>query len=370
MLRIRLVAPALAFFTFFAFLFAAQPRIHPAISIRTIARQAVAPALDEDGADAESEAAGAYHVTVLDLFNHENFAQLEDIGDDARSQKSRFRGGGWKLAAFYGAISSPGSGTATDAEWKAHFERLQRWIAFRPDSSTPRVALADSYLRFAWKARGSGTSDTVTPEGRKLFFDRAEKAREILEKAKSLSTSDPHWFLVMHKVSRAQEWTPQQAKQLLEEAYNVEPNYYYFYDSYAFSLLPRWYGKPGDSEAFAESIADRVGTSEGDVIYFNIALHENCCKARPQMPALSWDRVKQGFASSEQLYRSTNFQRNAMAYMAVRGGDKEFAQQIFGRIGDNWSKRVWREKRNFDYAKDSLSLRPVTPHPTTPSTDE
>jgi hypothetical protein len=159
----------------------------------------------------------------------------------------------------------------------------------------------------------------------------------------------------MQTVSLAQDWNNKQAEKLLEEAYTFEPSYYYFYDSYANYLLPKWNGKPGDTEAFAQTIADRIGGSEGDFVYFRIALSMNCCKAKAQAPALSWDRVKQGFAALEQLYGSTNFQRNALAFMAVRQGDGEFAQQLFARIGDNWNQRVWRNKPKFDRSKASLN---------------
>lgn len=178
-----------------------------------------------------------------------------------------------------------------------------------------------------------------------------------MEQAKSLSTGDPQWYCAMETVSLAQGWDHKQAERLVEEANTVEPDYYYFYDAYASYLLPKWYGKPGDSEAFVQTIADRVGGEEGDVIYFQVALSVNCCKSRAQAPAISWDRVKQGFASLEQTYGSTNYERNALAFMAIRQGDREFAQQLFERIGDNWNERVWGSKDKFESSKASLSAR-------------
>ena len=48
----------------------------------------------------------------------------------------------------------------------------------------------------------------------------------------------------------------------------------------------------------------------------------NCCKAKAQAPGVCWDRVKRGFASLERLYGGTNYERNALAFMAVRQGIK------------------------------------------------
>jgi hypothetical protein len=318
--------------------------------------QAAAPSANEEDADADSQPASVFPTTVRNLFNEDKFAQLEAIANDVRSQESRFLGGAWKLHTFYGAVRTPGSLTATDAAWNAHIERLQRWIAFAPDSSTPRVALAESYLRFAWKARGSGSGDKVTADGWKLFGERVQKARDTLDQAKSISTKDPQWYETMLVVSLAQGWDQERAEQLLAEASAVAPNYYYFYDTYANYLLPKWYGKPGDSETFAQTIADRIGGLEGDAVYFRLALSLNCCKARAQAPAIAWDRVKQGFTSLHQLYGVTNYQRNALAFMAVRQqDDRELAQQLFARLGDNWSEKVWRSKDQFESSKASLS---------------
>ena len=336
----------------------AQPAATPADQRDVAAPRTVQdiPANDEAG-DADSKDANAFRTNVANLFNQEKFDQLDEIANEVRSQKSRFPGGAWKSHVFYSVLREPGSLTATDQTWNVHFERLQRWIERNPDSITPDVALAASYLRFAWKARGKGYANTVTADGWRLFAERVQKARDVLEQAQSLATRDPEWYRTMQTVSLAQGWHQKQAEELFAEANSVEPGYYYFDEAFANYLLPKWYGKPGDSEEFAQSIAERIGGAEGDSVYFRIALSLNCCKAQPQVPSISWERVKQGFASSKQLYGSTNYQRNAVAFMALRQGDREYAQQLFARIGDNWNERVWRSKDNFDRSKSSLTLK-------------
>jgi hypothetical protein len=227
---------------------------------------------DDESTEADSQPARAFRVTVRNLFNEEGFDQLDEIAGNVRAQKSRFTGGAWKLHDLYFAPQEPGSLTATDATWNAHFQRLQRWIARNPDSITPRVALAAAYIRFAWKARGSGSADKVTAEAWKLFGERVKKAQDVLAQSKSLSTKDPEWYRTMQTVALAQGWDHKQAEQLLAEANSLEPGYYYFDEAYANYLLPKWYGKPGESEEFAQTIAERIGGAEGDSIYFRVAL--------------------------------------------------------------------------------------------------
>src|SRR5580658_978579 len=109
----------------------------PSASSRALPPPVATPAPTVSGADVDSEPIQDFQVTVRSLYNQENFQQLDDIADAARLQKSRFVGGGWKLSYFYEALRDPGSITATDAVWKAHFERLQRWAALSPQSVTP-----------------------------------------------------------------------------------------------------------------------------------------------------------------------------------------------------------------------------------------
>jgi Domain of unknown function (DUF4034) len=311
------------------------------------------PAIESDS---DSQPARNFQVQVRTLFNQENFAQLDEIAETARSPKQRFLGGGWRLKTFYNALRGPGSLTSTDDVWNAHIERLERWIAESPNSSAPRVALAGAYIRFAWKARGNGMGSTVTADGWRLFSERVQKARDTLNDAKAIAASDPQWYWGMETVALAQGWGRETTEKLVEDASTVEPGYFYTYSEYANYLLPKWYGQPGDSEDFLKSTADRIGGAEGDFIYFEVATGLNCCRQRQQMPDLSWDRVKQGFAALEKLYGTTNYQLNAYAFMAVRQGDTGSAQQLFTRIGDNWDADVWGTKDKFERTKMTLSL--------------
>jgi hypothetical protein len=306
--------------------------------------------------DPDSQPARSFQIQVRTLFNQENFSQLDEIAEAARSQKQRFLGGGWKLKAFYNALRGPGSLTSTDDVWNAHIERLGRWIAASPSSSAPRVALAGSYIRFAWKARGNGVAGTVTPEGWKLLSERLEKACDTLDDAKSISAADPQWYWEMETVALAKDCGRDTAEKVAGDASSVEPGYFYNYIQYMNYLLPKWHGQPGDSEDFLKSTSDRIGGAEGDFVYFQAAMGLNCCRRKAQMPNLSWDRVKQGFAALEKLYGSTNEQLNAFAFMAVRQGDSETARELFARIGDNWDENVWSSKDRFERSKATLSL--------------
>jgi hypothetical protein len=125
------------------------------------------------------------------MLKEEEFKKLDCLADHARSDKERFPGGMWKLKELYIGVDEPVPYPmhATQQDWKALFDKLDRWVAARPQSITARVALASAYLGYASDARGEGTVDTVTENGWKLFGERIVKARQILQSASPFPTS-------------------------------------------------------------------------------------------------------------------------------------------------------------------------------------
>ena len=314
------------------------------------ANEIATPPGEVDGPDLSDTDMRDFRVSLLGLFNSGRYGDLDTLAQQLQQQRSRFRGGAWRLHVFFGTLSSPGSATATDAAWKAHIAKLEQWEQSSPASPTPRIALAQTYLRFAWKARGHGYSNTVTPQGWALFKERVQSARSTLEQSAVLAENSPHWYLEMQGVALDQQWQRVEFDALAERALAHEPGYQYFAISESNYLLPKWYGKPGDTERYAAQVADRIGGDEGDATYFQIAAAINCCKST-QAPALSWPRVQRGFAAIESLYGSTSHERNVMAYLALGSGDAATAQQLFARIGNDWSESVWKSKEAFDAAR-------------------
>jgi len=322
-----------------------------------------APSEVKTNVETADNAVRNFRMHVLDLFYQEEYSELESIASRLQSQQTRFRGGAWQLHDFYSLVSYAGSPTATDAEWQAQIAKLAQWEKSFPESPVPRVAMALTYLGFAWKARGSGYANSVTAEGWELYRQRAQSARQVLEDAAKMGVNCPEWYLTMHGVALAQGWTRSQVDTLVDAALAHEPGYYYIATAHANYLLPKWHGKAGETEQFAEQVANRTGGDEGNIEYFQIAFSINCCNGA-QAPALTWSRVKQGFVALDRQYGINNRQLNAMAFLALRAGDKEAAQALFQRIGSNWDQSVWRSKVRFDASRTGQPIagnEPVGP---------
>ncbi|MFZ0747311.1 MAG: DUF4034 domain-containing protein [Terracidiphilus sp.] len=298
------------------------------------------------------------------LFDTHSWTELDSLANRLRNQRPRFQGGGWQLHVLYTILCTSKSKNATDAAWEAQITALQQWIRHSPSSPTPRIALADTYENFAWKARGSGFADAVTPEAWNLLGERMQKALQVLQQAEKISHDDPEWYNSMLVATSDQDWNRAQADALVDEALSKEPGYFYVLRVQADNLLPKWYGNPGDTEEFIAKAADRIGGAEGDASYFFVAeatlvAEERCSQCTP--PAMSWTRIRQGYAAVERLYGTNNYERNAIAFLAVRARDAQTARDAFERIGDDWDPDVWGSKALFDSGRLFSNLKPV-PH--------
>jgi len=237
------------------------------------------------------------------LLLREKFAELDKMADTVRSSKARFPGGGWKLSRFYEAVSNADAGGfETERDWAGRLDLLRRWAAARPHSITARTALADTYLRYAWVTRGHGCANTVTDQGWRLFQERAKQSEKILADAAGLPSRCPPWYELTQEVAQALDADRSQQGSIFEKAIEFEPLYFAYYQWYATSLLPKWGGQPGETEAFAEESYRRIGGKEGAHIYFEIAsnLCGRCGDFFPE--GFSWQKLQEGFDALEELY--------------------------------------------------------------------
>lgn len=280
----------------------------------------------------------------------EKFDDLDRMGAQFRSEKSRFPGGEWKLRYFYGALDKP---ELSDKDGLDHLAHLRRWVAQRPESITARVALATSLHRWAWVARGNGMANTVTPEGWRLFDERIQESLSVLKAAANLHQQCPQWYSEMMVVGLAQSWDEVRMREIFDQGIQFEPDYFVLYKQFANYLLPKWDGKPGEAAVFAKESADNLGGDAGDQVYFHIAtaiigkngqgfgVHE-----------MDWQRIQRGYQSLTAQYGATGWLKNQIAFMAWRFHDAAFARQQFALIGDHWDRGVWHDRERFDKARD------------------
>jgi hypothetical protein len=242
----------------------------------------------------DMQAGKTFGVVLRQLLEQQNFKELNCIADSERSSKEKLPGGMWRVHDFYWSIKEM-QGHPTHEDWEDHLKLAQSWVDATPRSITARVVLARFYIDYAWYARGVDTADSVTNSGWKLFGQRLDKAKATLDEASNLPTKCPEWFLAMQDVALGRGWDRAQAEDLLHRAIAFEPDYYYYYRSFSYYLMPQWNGEDGDAAKFAEQSADRIGGDAGDILYFQIGEKIVCACNQPEFAHLSWPRLQKGY---------------------------------------------------------------------------
>ncbi|HEY2548742.1 MAG TPA: DUF4034 domain-containing protein [Candidatus Acidoferrum sp.] len=295
-----------------------------------------------------------YASSIKQAFSQGNYDQLEKIIKEARESKGRILGGNWKVLEFYVGVYETFLGpNADESDWKMFFDSLNQWVKTKPESAAARLCLAEAYVGYAWKARGSGYADSVTDHGWELFRERVAMASATLAEAARLKEKCPFWYETMQTVALAQGWDKSQTRELMELGIAYEPDYYHFYREHANSLQTKWYGDEGEIESFTEEVSDRVSGPKGDILYFELSSLVACqCEAtKDAIRNLSWPRIKQGYAALGQMYGISSIKRNRFASMAVKAGDKTAARAEFVEMGATWDKDIWISADKYERAK-------------------
>ena len=294
-----------------------------------------------------------YQEGVRLLLQQERFRVLDDVAAGERVNKTRFVGGEWKLWWFYDALASPaGKGRGVVADWTAYRNRLERWVVAQPESVTARVALAQAELLYGWELRGPGELGTIPQDKFDRFMAQVKQAETILNGASELQVKCPEWYELMLQVARAKGWELQDMSTLLERAVAFDPGYFYVYQQQALTLTPKWRGRDGDAEKFAEEQANRVGGKAGDILYWLIA---ESIIGNPQLVKAPqhfvWSRALIGYQALAEQYGVSTVRQNQIAFMAARFGDYMAADDMFLQLGDRWDAGTWGTQDYFDKVK-------------------
>ncbi len=322
--------------------------------IRPVAHASSPDPLSADSST-DPQAFEKYQQAIRQIFDENDLVRLGQLAEDARSNKEKFSGGFWKLTQIYDVLSSPKSGSeASETEWTQHFEHLQRWRDFAPDSITPRLVMAKSYVAYAGAARGGGYASTVSDDGWKLHDERTAKALAILADSVKLHSGDPMYYDILLDISKMQGWDLAQENALFEQAITAEPTFRRYYRKHAQYLRVDWYGKKGDIEKFADEMYSRFGPVEGPITYFEIATSSICNCDEERATHFSLGKMREGYALSAKTYGESLLQLNQLAYIEWICSDPVALEDLFNKIGTNYVAAGWQDPDNFMRAHQYL----------------
>jgi hypothetical protein len=301
---------------------------------------------------------------VENLLMKGGFDELESIAADYRSSQARMAGGFWALERVYEwtttfsdtvcACDAAGGGGKFTFEQKR--QAIELWLRAKPGSLTATIALAYLWQRYAWHGRGPGYADKTTNEQWAAFHDRAVQALGLL---RSLDhKADPEIYLIEMELAPSADHARRKLDGLYAAATKTFPNFPDYAAVYSEFLLPRWYGAPGEAQAFIRSLLQTPG-DRGIIAYFTAA--RGMIKYTPgyakfyEISGTNYANLVKSFAVRKHLFGLSNNDENALLFFAVAAGDKKSAAMLVKDIGKYWSPKIWTSESNFVNARSWAS---------------
>jgi membrane protease YdiL (CAAX protease family) len=277
---------------------------------------------------------------------------LEALAAELRTSKDALDGGTWMLSYFYDMVDTLPDKEAEAGEAMKFFEQ---WAAESPQSITAQVALARALISYAWVARGSGWSNSVTDEGWKLFEKRLQRARDVLGAAKELDEKCPGWYEAGQTVALGQGWEWDEYMKFVDEAIAKEPTYGKYYTKACYWMLPRWYGEEGDFEDWIAEKADGYPEEKRDWQYARFVWMADRMNQSEEMVfkpgRLDWKRTKRGFEKWLETDPSNLNVRFEYTRLAMLADDPKTAREQFEITGGKYSPRQWGGVEEFEKAR-------------------
>jgi hypothetical protein len=297
-----------------------------------------------------------YQQLILQKYEQEDFTWLSSEASRTRSGKERLPGGYWKLRAFYDAVGQPAPADQSDRGWERVFTRLARWRQQQPKDATPLIALASAWFNYGWEARGDGYASSVSNSAWADFQKRLGTAAQWLEKAQTLNEGDPEFYHQALLVGRSLQWDRSVLERYFAAGTALEPTYYYLYQQKAVYLLPRWGGREGEWEQFADQAANRIGGEQGDVVFFAIY------SLMKQMHNINFlifhrqaaPRIVAGFRVIERLYGASPRRVNEACMASLLTDDPKTTAELLARADQDLDEELWEGRQRFEELRNEF----------------
>ncbi len=288
---------------------------------------------------------------AVELLKAEDFAALDTLAATIRQQGYDIRQSYPELRGFYSAFDVKEG--ANEREWLDQQGKLTRWSQVRPESLAAKIALANWYLNYGWKARGTAYANQVSDEGWKLMRERLHQSAQILKSVPEGMVDDPEYYRTwIYLETEPGESNADCGKTAVIKGSNLAKEYYPLYSDRAYFLLPKWFGNPGDWERFLLNTANSFSGEKGDILYARIAraeahhYGENFFKESQA----DYARIKRGYLAGA-VYHNANDRPSDLsnlAYLATIQGDNATAVKLLLDLGGSVYRSAFGTDDNFN----------------------
>jgi hypothetical protein len=204
-------------------------------------------------------------------------------------------------------------------------QNLEEWRQQFPDSAYRPIIESMVMHDSAWRARGTGFSSTVTPEGWRLFHERSKSAWQILMDRRETSSPIPSWYSRAILTGMDAGIDPDEIRELFDEGIARHPGYLPIYFSYMRDLTPRWGGSFQAADQFIREQVSASTNVDGEVLYARLYWIVDQADGQDSSlfedSLMSWPRMRRGFEEMMKQYPDSDWNRANFASYACRAND-------------------------------------------------
>lgn len=274
---------------------------------------------------------------VAALVQARDFQGLDKLSAQFRQNDERTSEGLSKISMFYEGASFGLNDIEQHTGMADVDTLLDDWKDKYPESLTQILVKASYKMDAAFRARGTGWAQDVRESQWKVYADLLNESQLALaESAKITDQHDPYAMLLYVQLANSMGVDREQIQPVIEESIKTYPAYEGTFRQMAIYLMPRWHGQPGEMEAFAEDLYQRLPAPQGAIMYARISE-----KVWPyekdkffENTSFSYERTREGFNALFELYPDAIDSKKLLSRFAVFHKDQATAHKMFTQIGE------------------------------------
>jgi hypothetical protein len=290
------------------------------------------------------------------LFIHGQWQELDKYLTESEKTRDKTARGdlGITSSTIVDSIYNGLEEARTNNNFEEQLKKIDQWQKACPKSIYTLVIKGLILRNWAWEARGSGWASSVTDQGENLKNERLALAKQALNECPTNSRPF-HWYLAMQDIALGSNPSKEELYELCASAAKAYPQQVRHYFKQAYSLLPRWHGDDGEWERFARESADKVGGTDGDVLYARIVWYVHKAYSNEiKDVTLDTTRLERGLKELSKRFPGDLAPSAELAMLSLTLGEKEKAKVQFAKLGANVPTSVFKGKYAYYKAWENL----------------
>ena len=210
------------------------------------------------------------------------------------------------------------------------YQLVDGWTKAKGEGGYAKLAQALVRYGEAWRARGSGTANTVTPEGWDIYRRKLREADQLLDSASDRLKRTGPWYVLKLRIAYQLPELKGSRDKLLEAGSDLWPEYIKIYTTAADFSLPKWGGTYKEADRIARLALKKNkakwGASWYAIVYQQLFKFQ--CDCTIAESAADWNLMKRAFRDYEARGRANESVYRAYAGLACKMRDRAETRRL------------------------------------------